>query len=169
MAGNSGPILEAELANIQAVNEPAVQARPDGQLAIDVVPDDDRTIGASVLHEGNERHVVTLPLRRIAHHPNMNYRTRAHALEAIHTNLSSSGGICVIHGVSGVGKTSLAVEYIYSYRQNFECVFWLQADTDPGLAQSYRLIATTLALVDGTEDQTRIIELGREWLSETGI
>ena len=169
IAGNSGPILEAELANIQAANEPAVQVRPDGQPAIDVVPDDDGTIGASVLHEDNERHVVTLPLRSIAHPPNMNYRTRAHALEDIHQNLSSPGGICVIHGVSGVGKTSLAVEYVYNYRQNFDCVFWLQADTDPGLAQSYRLVATTLALVDGTEDQTRIIELGREWLTETSI
>ena len=169
MAGNSGLILDAELANIQAANEPAVQARPEGQPAVDVVPDDDGTIGASVLHEDTERHVVTLPLKSIAHPPNMHFRTRAHALEDIHQDVSSAGGICVIYGSSGVGKTSLAVEYVYGYRQNFDCVFWLQADTDPGLAQSYRLIAMTLALVDGTEDQNRIVELGREWLSGTGM
>lgn len=113
--GNSGQILGTELANLQAENEIPAQIGPDEQPAV-VVPDDVETIGASVLPEDNERRVVTLPLRSIARPQNMKFRKRAHALEDIHQNLSSPGGTCVVHGVSGVGKTSLAVEYVYSYR-----------------------------------------------------
>ena len=69
--------------------------------------------------------------------------------------------MCVIYGVRGIEKTLTAVEYAYRYKDEYDCVFWLQADTISGLAESYDEIAHTLDLVQGYEDQTQIIELSR--------
>ena len=75
----------------------------------------------------------------------------------------------IVHGVGGVGKTVTSVEYAYRYREAYDCIFYLLADTAPGLAESYGEIAYSLGLVQGNEDQNRILELSRGWLQNTGM
>ena len=107
------------------------------------------------------------PVLTIKHPPNESFYGREEAILKIHQKLDIPGDICIIYGVGGVGKTLTTVEYAYRYKQAYDCIFWLQADTAPGLAESYGDIALTLGLVHGSEDQGRIVDLARDWMENT--
>ena len=107
------------------------------------------------------------PIMTIKHPPNESFYGREKAILKIHEKLDIPGDICVIYGVGGVGKTLTTVEYAYRYKDAYDCIFWLQADTAPGLAESYGDIALTLGLVHGSEDQGRIVGLARDWMENT--
>ena len=110
---------------------------------------------------------VQFPVMTIGHPPNESFYGRDQDIAKIHKSLSIPGDMCVIHGVGGVGKTLTAVEYAYRYKKSYDCIFWLQADTAPGLAESYGEIAHALRLVRGSEDQGQIIGLSRDWMENT--
>jgi len=43
----------------------------------------------------------------------------------------------VIHGLGGVGKTQLAIEYSYLHRSDFDIIYWLRADDYETFLRSY--------------------------------
>lgn len=108
------------------------------------------------------------PVLIIRHPPNEHFYSRQDALGAADKVLRSSGSICVFHGVGGVGKTLAAVQYIFTRKQHYDAIIWLQADTAPGLADSYLQMVIALKELNGTEDHHHIIDKGRNWLQETG-
>lgn len=110
---------------------------------------------------------VQFPVLTIGHPPNESFYGRDQDILKVHECLSIPGVMIVVTGVGGVGKTLTAVEYAYRYKEAYDCTFWLQADTTPGLAESYGEIAHTLGLVKGNEDQTQVIELSRDWMENT--
>lgn len=116
---------------------------------------------------GSRASTVRFPVMTIVHPPNESFYGRGQDILKLHECLSVDGDICVIHGVGGIGKTLTAVEYAYRYRDEYDCVFWLQADTTPGLAESYGEIAHALGLVHGDEDQAQIVDLSRHWMDNT--
>ena len=137
------------------------------QFSIEV-PGDTHRYDENVLLE-NTGAEPQFPIFAILHTPNEFFYGRDHSVEAIHSTLRKPAQILAIIGIGGVGKTELAVQYAYRFKEEFDCVFWIQADTDPGLVESFCQIATCLELLNGTEDQMQIIELGREWLANTGM
>jgi hypothetical protein len=42
-----------------------------------------------------------------------------------------------ISGLGGIGKTQLALEYAYRFRQDYQAVLWAQADTREAFTSSY--------------------------------
>lgn len=46
----------------------------------------------------------------------------------------------VLYGLGGIGKTQIAVEYIYQYKNQYENVFWVRASSEQELADSYSSI-----------------------------
>ena len=81
----------------------------------------------------------------------------------------NSGAVIVLHGAPGVGKSAIAVELTYRTQAVYDNVFWLRANSNLHLAQSYHQAATSLGLVQDRGDHNH--ENSRhnfiDWLSTT--
>ena len=75
-----------------------------------------------------------------------------------------SFGIC---GMGGLGKTQIAVQYVYTRRTYFDAIFWLSADDKTELSQRFASIATQLGIEDDDEHQDLVVsrERVKNWLS----
>ncbi len=68
-------------------------------------------------------------------------------------------------GLGGIGKTQIAVEYAYRYRQDYQAVLWARADTREELTSLYVMLASLLRLAAQDEqDQQRVLQAVRRWL-----
>ncbi len=76
---------------------------------------------------------------------------------------------CTLYGLGGIGKTQIAIEYVYRYRDVYEYVFWIRASSEAQLAKSYSSISpTNVRGAVGIPDVNQGIEEARNWLSNTG-
>ena len=68
---------------------------------------------------------------------------REEELASIYKVLSEGTGrrTAVVHGLGGMGKTQLAVEYAKRHRNNYSAVFWLNARDEISLKQSFTRVA----------------------------
>ena len=80
------------------------------------------------------------------------------------------GNLVFLHGSPGLGKTSIALESTYRIQQAFDHIFWLRADSELHLAQSFYDAATTLKLVQSFADHNHANSRRSflAWLSTTG-
>jgi tetratricopeptide (TPR) repeat protein len=70
-----------------------------------------------------------------------------------------------ISGLGGIGKTQIAVEYAYRYRELYSHVFWVRAATSSDLLADFVSIAQTLTLADGDEPNQYLVALSvKRWL-----
>jgi hypothetical protein len=126
------------------------------------------SLNAADVHLSRSPSVV--PLIRTASYPeNEDFIGRDSDLANLYKILSVPGRLCIVSATGGMGKTATAVEFTYRYEQSFNCIFWVQAETRVGAADTFSLIATALNLApDGAiQDQERMVELSREFLEKT--
>lgn len=79
--------------------------------------------------------------------------------------------VFTLHGLGGVVKSELAVQYALRKRAKFAAVFWISADTTISIGQSFRDIASTLGLVSrepALQDFAEATVKVKQWLHETG-
>jgi tetratricopeptide (TPR) repeat protein len=70
-----------------------------------------------------------------------------------------------ISGLGGIGKTQLALEYAYRYRQDYQVVLWARAESIDALVSSYIAIATLLQLPEReAKEQDIIVQAVKIWL-----
>src|SRR5579859_4840162 len=86
-------------------------------------------------------------------------------LQAGHTSALSQTPQA-ISGLGGIGKTQIALEYAYRYRQDYQAIFWVRADTHEAIVSGYVTLAQNLNLPEKEEkDQTVIVQAVLRWLS----
>lgn len=118
---------------------------------------------------------ISIPLPR-----NMNFVGRDQIFQDIHTAVTSprSQGSdcikCIVHGMGGIGKTQVILEYAYRYRETFSSIFWVRANSYDSAVESYCTIAQQIGLTNrpywkawGSEEDMgrKTILTVKEWLT----
>ncbi|WP_406322535.1 FxSxx-COOH system tetratricopeptide repeat protein [Streptomyces sp. NBC_01637] len=65
-------------------------------------------------------------------------------------------GVVTLHGMSGVGKTQLAAEYVYRFGSEYDVVWWVPADRRALYRQKLAELAPELGLPTGAEYGERL-------------
>ncbi len=169
MQGGQGPVSDPEEAEKYHIeNQQPVQGLVigDGNIV-------HQYFGA--LHAVSPGHAAlspsSKPVWNVPFARNPFFTGREDLLEQLHTQLQTTQAAAVsqpqaISGLGGVGKTQLAIEYAYRYRQEYQEVLWARADTTEALNTSYTEIARLLQLPQQNAQEQEIIVQGvKNWLS----
>lgn len=106
---------------------------------------------------------------------NSRFWGREQALQAINEVLNPQKNLdslkaFALHGMGGVGKTQVALQYANRNRQQYTAILWVAADNTISMGQSFREIAQGLGLVkseDEIKDAVAAILKVKTWLTET--
>jgi hypothetical protein len=128
--------------------------RPDGEI-------DSRSNAAGPRYPGTEPVVFNVPAR------NVRFTGREGDLEQLRRMLRPGGSAVVIsgvqpvalHGMGGIGKTQVAMEYAWRFRSAYDVVWWIDSDPvtfiDSKLVDLGNLLG--LRMVGSVEDDVRAV------------
>ncbi|MBB2946642.1 tetratricopeptide (TPR) repeat protein [Actinoplanes lutulentus] len=88
---------------------------------------------------------------------NHNFTGRTVLLDRLATTLASGSKAAVlpqsVHGMGGVGKTQLVLEYVYRHLDDYDLVWWIPADATAGVLASLEQLAGQLGVRPGENAQ----------------
>ena len=118
---------------------------------------------------GSERPKGKEPKSNVPYSRNPYFTGRDKKLEQIHETLLSNKTVALsqpvaVCGLGGVGKTQTAVEYTYRYRDEYEFVLWVKADSEDTIISDYVAVAKLLDLpVKNDSDQKLVVSAVLNW------
>lgn len=65
--------------------------------------------------------------------------------------------VVVVHGLGGIGKTQLAVEFARTHQRQFSAVFWLDGSSEASVKQSFVDIVSRLPRDELTTDGVQML------------
>lgn len=71
-----------------------------------------------------------------------------------------------IVGMGGLGKTQIAIEYIYRHVDEYTLIWWMNADTSIMLAEEYIKLGKAVGVYDDSLSNEQIIEVVKRYLEE---
>ena len=95
---------------------------------------------------------------------------REEILETLHAHLHTEHMVALtqsyaLHGLGGVGKTQIVLEYAYQYALEYSGVFWIGADTIEHITSGLLHAASTLQLSERHDaNQQRVVAAVQRWL-----
>lgn len=110
---------------------------------------------------------------RIPFELNPRFWGREQALQAVEEALDPEEGAgslkaLALHGMGGVGKTQIALQYANRNHQLYSVMLWIAAQNTISMGKSFRDIAQDLGLVKGEEieDAVAAIRKVKNWLTQ---
>ena len=70
-------------------------------------------------------------------------------MQSLHENFSADKErqiIQVLSGIGGVGKTQIALEYSYTFLDEYKLVWWIKAETKQGVIDSFMELGRNLGI-----------------------
>ncbi|MCP5364998.1 MAG: tetratricopeptide repeat protein [Hyphomicrobiales bacterium] len=119
---------------------------------------------------GKPRFPGTLPTSWNVPQRNIHFTGRENVLERLRDHLNTGATTAltqpqVVHGLGGVGKSQLAIEYAYRFSADYDVAWWLEAETPESLVTDYQELARVLGLAEKEEvERSVIIVAVRRWL-----
>lgn len=106
--------------------------------------------------QGSPRSLHNLPFA-----PNPAFTGREAELERLGEHLQKQGGVALtqtvaLHGLGGVGKTQLAVEYAWKHLGGYEAVLWVRADSPETLDANLAGLAGVLGLPEASAKELNV-------------
>jgi tetratricopeptide (TPR) repeat protein/transcriptional regulator with XRE-family HTH domain len=110
------------------------------------------------------------PIWNVPFDENPFFTGREQVLHQLHAALLSQDAVVVtqtLSGLGGIGKTQVAVQYCYRYRQDYQAILWVRADSPEVLVGDLRALATLLKLPESKlKEQQSILNGLRRWMRE---
>jgi hypothetical protein len=106
------------------------------------------------------------PVWNVPFHPNPFFTGRDRLLPELQTRLTAAGlavGRVVLTGLGGVGKTSVAVEYLYRQRADYDLVWWVSGEQPASPLADLATLAGQLGLATDAPQEAQVAAL-RGWL-----
>ena len=72
--------------------------------------------------------------------------------------------IAACHGLGGVGKSQLAIEFIYRYNEHYKMIFWINAESDEQIQLAFTELIQNLNLTTQTSTFVENIQILKHWL-----
>ncbi len=71
-----------------------------------------------------------------------------------------------LSGLGGIGKTQIAVEYAYRYRNEYDAILWIRAATHDTLISDFVTLAELLNIPEKSEqNQNKVVVAVKRWLA----
>jgi tetratricopeptide (TPR) repeat protein/transcriptional regulator with XRE-family HTH domain len=105
------------------------------------------------------------------HTRNVFFTGREHLLVSLHEHLSATKTTApvqpqALYGLGGIGKTQIAIEYVYRYGDEYTHVFWVWAANRETLIADFLTLAELLGLPEKDEqNQRRGVDAIKRWLA----
>jgi tetratricopeptide (TPR) repeat protein len=112
-----------------------------------------------------------LPIWSVPYRRNPFFTGREEILAHLYTVLRSNRAAALtqppaISGLGGIGKTQIALEYAYRYRDHYQAIVWVNASTREVLSADFVSLAAVLDLPEKHEqDQDIVIRAVKRWLA----
>nr|QNO48203.1 hypothetical protein PGANABGL_00017 [Methanosarcinales archaeon ANME-2c ERB4] len=108
------------------------------------------------------------PVWNVSHHRNPNFTGREDIMADLRLALPSGAPAAwkqAVTGMGGVGKTQLAIEYIYRHKPDYKVIWWIHSDEPAAMAADYASLAASLDLPEKeSTDQREMVGAVKRWL-----
>jgi tetratricopeptide (TPR) repeat protein len=125
---------------------------------------------ASLLEEIQSQQAELAPVWNVPYRRNLLFTDREDILQQLHEffaqdKAASSKQPLVLSGLGGMGKTQIALEYAYRYREEYHVILWAKADSEEALTSELASFATLLNVPGQHEqDQQYALAAVKRWL-----
>ncbi|MEV4283652.1 FxSxx-COOH system tetratricopeptide repeat protein, partial [Actinoplanes xinjiangensis] len=109
------------------------------------------------------------PVHNLAHR-DRGFTGREGELASLRERLVVGGAAVVqaVHGMGGVGKTQLALEYAHRHLRQYDVVWWISAEQLGSIGEQFTELGVVLGIVDAAADSTLVKSKVLEHLSVRG-
>lgn len=125
-----------------------------------------------LLENATPQSAVNLPYHALPFPQNRYFFGRDDVLEACQKSLDPPAGaqnlrFHTLHGIGGVGKTTIALQYAYISKPLYDAIIWLPADSVVKLNQKVGETVVAMGLNHQSSNPTADRECLHRWLSQT--
>jgi tetratricopeptide (TPR) repeat protein len=112
----------------------------------------------------------SIPIWDIPFQRNLFFTGQEALLARLHKTLATNNDAALtqpvaITGLGGIGKTQVAIEYAHRYRDDYQSVLWIRADSHESFTQDFVALANLLQLPEKiAQDQNITIQAVKRWL-----